>query len=70
MPGHTLMHQQLILLDYNIDSIIFCFIFDSIEKQMLDIQEKKKDLIAGAFRQTEQQRREQRIRDIRDMFGL
>ena len=37
---------------------------------MLDIQEKKKDLIAGAFRQTEQQRREQRIRDIRDMFGL
>ena len=43
---------------------------DSIENKMLDIQEKKKHLISGAFRQTEAQRRQQRIRDIRDIFGL
>ena len=48
----------------------FFFTFDSIEKRMLDIQEKKKHLISGAFRQTQAQLREQRIQDIRDMFGL
>ena len=50
--------------------IAFFFTFDSIEKKMLDIQEKKKHLISGAFRQTEQQRRQGRIQDIRGMFGL
>ena len=37
---------------------------------MLDIQEKKKNLISGAFRQTEAERRQQRIQDIRDIFGI
>lgn len=37
---------------------------------MLLIQDKKKDLISGAFRQTETERREQRIQDIRDIFDL
>ena len=44
--------------------------FFSIENKMLDIQEKKKHLISGAFRQTEAERRNQRIQDIRDIFGL
>lgn len=34
------------------------------------IQDKKKDLISGAFRQNEAERRQQRIQDIRDVFGL
>ena len=49
---------------------IFLKIFFSIENKMLDIQEKKKHLISGAFRQTEHERRQQRIQDIRDIFGL
>lgn len=58
------MNSSFILL------MAFFFTFDSIEKRMLDIQEKKKHLISGAFRQTQAQLREQRIQDIRDMFGL
>ena len=42
----------------------------SIEQKMLEIQEKKKHLISGAFRQTEHERRQRRIQDIRDIFGL
>ena len=38
--------------------------------KMLDIQERKKNLISGAFRQTEAERRQQRLRDIRDLFGI
>ena len=41
-----------------------------IEMKMLDIQERKKNLISGAFRQTEAERRQQRLRDIRDLFGI
>jgi hypothetical protein len=37
---------------------------------MLTIQDKKRDLISGAFRQTENERRQQRIQDIRDIFDL
>jgi len=37
---------------------------------MLKIQDKKRDLISGAFRQTENERRQQRIQDIRDIFGI
>ena len=37
---------------------------------MLEIQDKKKKLIAGAFRQSDNERRQQRIQDIRDIFGL
>ena len=44
--------------------------FRSIEEKMLEIQDKKKKLIAGAFRQSDNQRRQQRIQDIRDIFGL
>merc|ERR1712025_1482461 len=43
---------------------------DSIESKMLDIQEKKKDLISGAFRRTDAQRRAQRVQDIRALFGM
>jgi len=43
---------------------------NSIEMKMLDIQERKKNLISGAFRQTEAERRQQRLRDIRDLFGI
>jgi len=44
--------------------------FFSIEERMLRIQDKKRDLISGAFRQTEFERRQQRIQDIRDIFDL
>ena len=37
---------------------------------MLRIQDKKRDLISGAFRQTEAERRQQRIQDIRAIFDL
>jgi SNF2 family DNA or RNA helicase len=43
---------------------------NSIEMKMLDIQERKKNLISGAFRQTEGERRQQRLRDIRDLLGI
>jgi len=43
---------------------------NSIEMKMLDIQERKKNLISGAFRQTEAERRHQRLQDIRDLFGI
>ena len=46
------------------------FVFPSIEEKMLEIQDKKKKLIAGAFRQSDNERRQQRIQDIRDIFGL
>ena len=45
-------------------------LFSRIEMKMLDIQERKKNLISGAFRQTEGERRQQRLRDIRDLFGI
>ena len=34
------------------------------------IQEKKKNLISGAFQQSAAERRQQRIQDIRDIFGI
>lgn len=37
---------------------------------MLAIQDKKKDLISGAFRQTAGEMRERRIQDILSIFGL
>ena len=43
---------------------------DSIENKMLDIQEKKKTMISGAFRQTDQERRQNRIQEIRNIFDL
>ena len=46
------------------------FSYFRIEMKMLDIQERKKNLISGAFRQTEAERRQQRLRDIRDLFGI
>ncbi len=46
------------------------FHYSSIEERMLTIQEKKKDLIAGAFRQSAEQQRSQRIRDIMEIFGI
>ena len=48
----------------------FTLIFHSIEEKMLAIQDKKRKLIAGAFRQSDNERRQQRIQDIRDIFGL
>ena len=42
----------------------------SIEQRMLAIQDKKKDLISGAFRQTAGEMRERRINDILSIFGL
>ena len=42
----------------------------SIEQRMLEIQDKKRNLISGAFRQTEGERRRQRIQDIRHIFGI
>ena len=50
--------------------LILTLIFHSIEEKMLAIQDKKRKLIAGAFRQSDNERRQQRIQDIRDIFGL
>ena len=43
---------------------------DSIEQQMQTIQDKKRELISGAFQQSPRQAREQRMQEIRDIFGI
>ena len=43
---------------------------ESIEGKMMEIQNKKKDLITGAFHMPEEERRRQRIDDIRNIFGV
>jgi len=43
---------------------------NSIEETMIEIQEKKKDLISGAFHIPEEERRRQRVNDIRNIFGI
>ena len=43
---------------------------ESIEGRMMEIQRKKKDLITGAFHMPEEERRRQRIDDIRTIFGI
>merc|ERR1712083_527775 len=43
---------------------------NSIEEKMMEIQEKKKDLISGAFHMPAKERRRQRVNDIRNIFGI
>ena len=43
---------------------------DSIEERMIQIQNDKKNLISGAFHMPEEERRLQRIGDIRTIFGI
>ena len=43
---------------------------ESIEGRMMEIQRKKEDLITGAFHMPEEERRRQRIDDIRTIFGI
>ena len=53
------------------DVFIYKFITkSSIEGQMVEIQNKKKDLITGAFHMPEEERRKQRLDDIRTIFGI
>ena len=53
------------------DVTIYKYIMkDSIEEKMLEIQAKKKDLISGAFNMPADDRRRQRVDDIRNIFGL
>ena len=43
---------------------------ESIEGKMIQIQNDKKNLISGAFHMPEEDRRMQRIDDIRTIFGI
>jgi SNF2 family DNA or RNA helicase len=43
---------------------------DTIEEKMMEIQNKKKDLIAGAFHMDGEDRRRERIADIRNIFNI
>ena len=43
---------------------------ESIEGKMIQIQNEKKNLISGAFHMPEEERRRQRIGDIRTIFGI
>ena len=43
---------------------------ESIEGKMIQIQNDKKNLISGAFHMPEEERRNQRIDDIRTIFGI
>ena len=43
---------------------------ESIEGKMIQIQNEKKNLITGAFHMPEEERRRQRIGDIRTIFGI
>jgi len=53
------------------DVTIYKFITtDSIEETMVEIQTKKKDLISGAFHMDTEERRRQRVVDIRNIFSI
>ena len=53
------------------DVIIYKYITkNSVEETMMEIQVKKKDLISGAFHIPEDERRRQRVNDIRSIFGI
>ena len=55
------------------DRDVFIYKFttkSSIEGKMVEIQNKKKDLITGAFHMPEEERRKQRLDDIRTIFGI
>jgi len=53
------------------DVTIYKFITkDSIEEKMLDIQAKKEVLISGAFSLPPEERRKQRLEEIKDIFGI
>jgi SNF2 family DNA or RNA helicase len=53
------------------DVTIYKFITkDTIEEKMMEIQNKKKDLIAGAFQMAGEDRRRERIADIRNIFNI
>ena len=53
------------------DVTIYKFITkDSIEETMVEIQTKKKDLISGAFHMDTEERRRQRVGDIRNIFSI
>ena len=43
---------------------------ESIEGKMIQIQNEKKNLISGAFHMPEEERRRQRIEDIKTIFGI
>ncbi len=43
---------------------------DSIEVKMMELQEKKKELINGAFIMPDEDRRRQRIQDILNIFSI
>ena len=43
---------------------------NSIEEKMVDIQKKKKDLISGAFHMDSEERRRERVNDIRNIFRV
>jgi SNF2 family DNA or RNA helicase len=43
---------------------------DSVEEKMVEIQKKKKDLISGAFHMDSEERRRERITDIRNIFSI
>ena len=43
---------------------------DTIEEKMIEIQSKKKDLISGAFHMDSEERRRERIADIRNIFSI
>merc|ERR1711862_331070 len=53
------------------DVMIYKYITkNSVEETMMEIQVKKKDLISGAFHIPEDERRRQRVNDIRNIFGI
>ena len=65
----TLKHLNVILL------FIYWLQFlveDSIEERMMDLQERKRELMQGAFgkKQTAEQRRAQRITDIKTLINF
>ena len=53
------------------ETFIYKFITkNSIEEKMVAIQNRKKELITGAFNIGNEERRRQRIADIRNIFDL
>ena len=58
------MVKLLLLFQYIVD--------DSVEERMMALQEKKRDLMKGAFgkKQTAEERQRQRINDIKILMDL
>ena len=70
-----LLHSELFLLNHGFVNDILCSAFqfivkDSVEERMLEMQERKRKLMTGAFAKPKaEEARKQRINDVVNLFA-